>query len=57
VVIKKHGDILRVNNISFFIHATSRKRNHDELCKIIRLLHKIMDAFLREIEIITELHK
>jgi hypothetical protein len=58
VVIKKHEDIIKANNIPLFRHATSRKRNHYELCSIIGLLDKSHGKVPeREIKIIMELHR
>lgn len=58
VVVKRHGDILRANSLPLFRHATSRKRNHDELCKIISLLDRSRGRVPeRERKIIIELHR
>lgn len=57
VVLKKYEDILRANSLPLFRHTTSRKKNHNELCKIINLLDgshgKVPE---RERKIILELH-
>ncbi len=58
VVVKKHEDILRANSLPLFRHATSRKKNHDELCKIIGLLDRSRGKVPeRELKIILKLHK
>jgi hypothetical protein len=58
VVIKRYEDILKANSLPFFKHATSRKKNHDELCKIISLLDRSYGKIPeRERKIIMELLK
>ena len=58
VVIKRHDDILRGNSLPLFRHATSRKKNHDELCKIIGLLDRSHgNVPEKELIIIMKLHK
>jgi hypothetical protein len=58
VVINRQEDILRANNLPLFRHAASRKRNHEELCKIISLLGKNHGRVPEEDrKIILKLHK
>jgi hypothetical protein len=58
VVIKRYEDILRANDLPLFRHATSRKKNHDELCKIIGLLDRSRGKVPeRDRKIIMKLHK
>ncbi|MHA1965193.1 MAG: LAGLIDADG family homing endonuclease [Candidatus Thorarchaeota archaeon] len=58
VVVKKYEDILRANSLPLFRHATSRKKNHNELCKIINLLDRSRRRVPeRNRKIILELHK
>lgn len=60
VVINRHDDILRANSFPFFRHATSRKKNHDELCKIIRLFKRDRASKKvpeNEMTLIRELHE
>lgn len=58
VVIKKHEHIRKANSLPLFKHALSRKKSHDELCKIMDLLDG-GGGRVPEIErkIILELHK
>jgi hypothetical protein len=58
VVINRQEDILRAKNFPLFRHATSRKRFHNELCKIIGLLDRSYGrAPEKDRKIIVDLHK
>jgi transcriptional regulator with XRE-family HTH domain len=58
VVIKKHENIHKANSMPLFRHALSRKKNHDELCKIIDNLDGSHGRVReKERKIILELHR
>jgi hypothetical protein len=58
VVINRQEDILKMKKFPLFRHATSRKRFHNELCKIIGLLDRSYGkAPEKERKIIVDLHK
>jgi len=57
VVINRQEDIIKASSLPLFRHATSRKRNHDELCKIIGLLDRSHGKVPeRDRKIIMKLH-